>query len=597
MKQIIRNLWLLLCGVGLLTAVSCSDEGEEPVVHSLAAANADFAPLVISVTVLSPLGYSNLPYADLSGVYAEYHGQKFFCNVPPQDSRVIQPKFYGLKSQNDYLLFGEFEGKNYYENEQIIINWGLESIKPDTITFTYKLQGDGKAQTDYWINGYAVKHINKEGYITVTPCNNTKDAADYGSLILYKDLTPLTEPKLKYTQQISLTESEKDMKTPFNIYLTNVLHNSLTSGEKSMLTSPLSVAYLLAMMACGTGANTPELTTTQISEALCGAPYTKIKNSYIDGPTFMTHPLNTLLKAIVEQAPKCDPDVKLYIANALFARQGFPLYSGFVNYIAETYHADYARLDFDSPTALQAINNWSNTKTCGMIQKILDEINPNAVAYALNATYFSAPWALPFDKELTQDETFTRTDGSTSKVPMMHKTLVCGYYDSKHFEFVALPFANGAFNMMIVLPKEGETLSSLTDNKNYWGVGLILMMSTIVGNSQKALVDLSLPRFSIETSNNDLKDQLKQLGVTSLFDPEKANLTEISPKPIYVSDMIQKARIRVDEAGCEAAATTAIEFSSGMQDYVTFRADRPFLYFITERSTGLMFFAGAYCGD
>ena len=178
---------------------------------------------------------------------------------------------------------------------------------------------------------------------------------------------------------------------------------------------------------------------------------------------------------------------------------------------------------------------------------------------------------------------------------MMYKMEMLTYFEDVSKQIVFLPLANGAFNFAIVLPTKDYSIASIIEQG--YDLSLVLNLKDMQQYTKKTQVSLALPRFSIETSNSELKDQLKQLGVTSLFDPEEANLTEISPKPIYVSDMIQKARIRVDEAGCEAAATTATEISTGMHDFVTFRADHPFLYFITERSSGLIFFAGAYRGD
>ena len=116
---------------------------------------------------------------------------------------------------------------------------------------------------------------------------------------------------------------------------------------------------------------------------------------------------------------------------------------------------------------------------------------------------------------------------------------------------------------------------------------------------EPSTVNLALPRFSTETTNTQLKSQLQQLGIRSIFAPEQARLTEVSSKPLFVSDILQKARIKVEEAGCEAAAVTVAQMKNTMapDNIVEFRADRPFLYFITERSTGLILFAGAYCGD
>lgn len=588
-----KVLMTALLGAALLAASCSKDESTT--------ANGeiiwDYSPVVISIQVLSPQSYSTLPYADLSTVRAEFRGESYYCGVQPDNSRTILPEFYGLKAQNDYLLFGELNGAETYDHEQLIINWGNDAIKNDTIVFSRTISSDGKVEMDYWVNGFHVK--NPVGPTTMELGHSTEWAARKGRLALYKDLAALNNPNLKTTTPISLTDLQEGAVLQLNHFQFNLLHKMLESGEKSVVSSPLSVAYLLAMLASGAAASEATVpTAAEILLALEGYDeHSAVASIICDGPTFRNAPINTLLQTIIEQAPKCDPEVELTIANALFARQDFPLYNDYVNYIADSYHADYAQLDFTAPTALQAINNWCYQKTRGMIPKILNEIAPDAVAYALNAIYFKAPWALPFVKLYTQPAPFFKADGSTTQVPMMYNTCSLTYRKTGNMEAVLLPFANGAYNMIIALPPEGQSLSQMTD----FGYGLTVAvdLKAMEQDPKPSTVNLALPRFSTETTNTQLKSQLQQLGIRSLFDQEQARLTEVSSEPLFVSDILQKARINVNEDGCEAAAVTTACVTNGKApgNIVEFRADRPFLYFITERSTGLILFAGAYCGD
>lgn len=590
-----KVLMTALLGAALLAASCSKDESTT--------ANGeiiwDYSPVVISIQVLSPHSYSTLPYTDLSTVRAEFRGESYYCGVAPEPSRTILPNFYGLKAQNDYLLFGELNGAETYDHEQLIINWGNDAIKNDTIVFSRTISSNGKVEMDYWVNGVHVKKYGPGEETTMELGHSTEWAARKGRLALYKDLAALNNPNLKTTTPISLTDLQKGAVLQLNHFQFNLLHKMLESGEKSVVSSPLSVAYLLAMLASGAAASeNPVPTAVEILLALEGyADQTSVCFTYTDGPTFRNAPINTLLQTFIEQATKCDPQVELTIANALFARKDFPLYNGYVNYIADSYHADYAQLDFTAPTALQAINNWCYQKTHGMIPKILNEIAPDAVAYALNAIYFKAPWAQQFDKDLTRPATFYKADGSTTQVPMMHNICSLTYRKTGNMEAVLLPFANGAYNMIIALPPEGQDLSQMTD----FGYGLTVAvdLKSMEQAPEPSTVSLSLPRFSTETTNTQLKSQLQQLGISSIFAPEQARLTEVSSEPLFVSDILQKARIKVEEAGCEAAAVTVAQIKNTMapDNIVEFRADRPFLYFITERSTGLILFAGAYCGD
>ena len=604
MKQFSTKIWPLLCGMVLLTATSCSIEKEEPeliIDPVVEPSTTEHSPLVLSIEVLSPQGHCILPYTNLINTYAEFRGQRYYCNVRPESSRSYLPDFYGLKKQNDYLLFGELNGATEFKNEQVVIHWGNDVIKNDTIIFSHTLGSEG-AVNDFWINGIHVRHIAPGESVTKENGTSTEWAANKGYMALYKDLASLNNANLTSTNPISLTDELKQRSLSNNCFQMNLLHAMLSTETKSIVTSPLSVAYLLAMIAsgCGTDVNSSVQPAEEIILALEG--HTKpTSNSFLNGLQFRETPMNKLLETVIEQANECDPRVDFSIANAFFSRKGLDLYSGYVNYIAEAYHADYGMLDFTSPSALETINAWSNQKTRGLVPKILDEVSPMAVSYLLNSIYFRAPWAMPFNKRNTKSENFICADGTQTQVPMMHQENALLYLSFSHMEMVQLPLANSAFNMTIVLPKDGWSVEQLTEN----GIGtdLALTLHTFGMNQQRVSVDLYLPRFSIETTNDLLIKQLQSLGIKSIFDPNKAHLTEISSKELYVSNMIQKARIKVEEEGCEAAATTIAEMvcwewePDDEPSPIVFRADHPFLYFITERSSGLIFFAGAYCGN
>ena len=594
---------LLLCGAALLAATSCSKDDERnigPFDNDDDYIIIDYSPVILRIQVLSPHGYSTLPNLDLSNVSAEFQGKSYYCGMRPTATRYYAPDFYGLKVQGDYLFFGELDGAKSYDHEQLIINWGNESIKNDTIVFSRNFIDAKNIEMDYWVNGTHIRHIAPGEDITEELGHTTEWAASKGFMALYKDLSALNSPNLNETTPIPLTEIMKGIALQNNHFQINLLHTMLASVEKNLVASPLSVAYLLAMLAsgCGEGGNSTVPTAVEVLLALEGYPdHTCVCFTYCDGPQFRQSHQNLLLQTVMQHVHKCDPKVELTIANALFARKEFTPNSSYVDYIADSFRADYEQLDFDSPTALQAINNWSYQKSRGKIPEILSDINPQAVAYALNAIYFKAPWTAPFDEKLTQPALFHKADGTTAEVQMMYNLLPLNYYESDNLQAVQLPFANGAFNMTIVLPKEGWSLSQLTDYG--YGLTMVTNLNSMEQDTKRCAVSIALPRFSIETANDQLAEQLKQISVQSLFDPSRANLSWISDKPLYVSKMLQKARIDVNEVGCEAAAVTAAEVTSGMnpEGVVEFRADRPFLYFITERSSSLIFFAGAYCGD
>lgn len=567
MKQIIKNIWPLLCAAFFLTTGSCSNskEDSEPIIDPVIW---DYSPVVLSLKVLSPEGGSILPYANLMKVSATFRGQTYYCGVEPQETRFYAPHFYGLKVQNDYLLFGELDGTTKFEDEQVVISWGVDSIKADTITFSHWIIEEGKVHNSFCLNGKPI-----EGQMEIRK--------ELPKGIARNQVTP-----------IALTDYQKACVNPVNTFGMNLFHKMEPTDRESIIVSPLGVAYVLAMIAGGApeGSKTAE----EILKALSGvaeqdgdpAIYALLHRSDFDN----------LFRTIIERSPTTDPGVDLTVANAFFVRKNFPIYNGYVNFLAETYHADYGQQDFNSLEAIDVINGWCNQKTNGLIPKIINQIESETIAFLINAIYFRAPWLLPFTKESTRNEPFTKADGTQVNLQMMHQEDYFGYTETEDYQALQMPFANGVYTMTFLLPKERISLEQLIAQTNNY---LLQKLQQSLANSSTT-TNVTLPRFKVNTEHKKLVNQLKALGVRRIF-TEDAELSEISPVDILVSNMLQKAYINVNEEGCEAAAVTVASIvttsDSGPLTPKTFRADHPFLYFITERSTGLIFFAGTYCGD
>ena len=174
---------------------------------------------------------------------------------------------------------------------------------------------------------------------------------------------------------------------------------------------------------------------------------------------------------------------------------------------------------------------------------------------------------------------------------MMHQEDWFGYTENELCQALTMPYGNGAYQMTILLPREGKTVSDVvqtltaeTWERHYRSMG-------------NAIVDVKLPRFESNTSI-DLKEAMAALGMPDAFDPDKAEFPDFTSKPTYISLMKQVARIKVSEEGTEAAAVTVIENAltsigeTPEPQHVVFHADRPFLYVISEMTTGTIFFIG-----
>jgi serpin B len=255
-------------------------------------------------------------------------------------------------------------------------------------------------------------------------------------------------------------------------------------------------------------------------------------------------------------------------------------------------------VDFTQPATIKTINDWTSDKTHGKIPEILKGIDPFTHLILSNALYFKGYWTDPFIKELTTDAVFHTSTGSEQHVPTMRKMLTGVYSKLDNCAAVELSFGNGAFSLVVVLPDEGTSLSAVMEqmDSDWWTQVTDFETFSIEGYSQGIYyeVNLEIPRFKIEyerTLNNDLM----AMGMKQPFDMETADFSLIAQTPLWVSDVLQKTFAQMDEDGMEAAAITIIPMagSSGKKfTTIDFKVNRPFLYFLKEKSTGLIFFAG-----
>ena len=393
-------------------------------------------------------------------------------------------------------------------------------------------------------------------------------------------------------QPIQLTEAQRVFANDNNQFTLNFLKtvNEVDNTGKSFIYSPLSITYVLGMVNdAATGQTEKEL------EQTLGFHEGGIKA------------VNDYCKKLIEGLPKVDNKVTLDIANAIFLNKDYTLKQQFQQDMQNYYDAKAEALDFSSPQTLEHINGWCNDKTKGMIPKILDEVNPYMVSYLLNAIYFKADWASKFDPKNTKEETFTTEKGSTT-LPMMHQNVLISYLKTNTYSAVILPYGSGLWNMTVMLPEESAAIddlikevaqSSVVNNRGWCETG---------GNFFRGYeVDLKLPRFETasDTDELDVKNGLvglmQKMGIKLAFDSDFAEIPNMCNAPVYIAMMRQKAKIKVNEEGSEAAAVTVagmLENSAGPMEYpkATFHANRPFVYVIREASSGVILFVGKYTG-
>jgi len=281
-----------------------------------------------------------------------------------------------------------------------------------------------------------------------------------------------------------------------------------------------------------------------------------------------------------------DPDVRLEIASSVWANDDVPFHEAFLQAVTAAFDARVESLDFADRAAVTAINEWVERHTGGLIDRIVDTLDPSLVMLLVNAVYFDAAWTTSFDPEKTRRAAFQREDGSTVDVDLMSiGNVEVLHATGESYSAVELPYGNEAFAMVVVLPNPGvgarEWLASLDADR--WA-------ALVDGLAASRLDLLSIPKLSL-TFDAYLNDALIAMGMGPAFAPG-ADFSRLSPlgRQMCIDFVRQKARIEVDERGTRAAAATAVGI--GLVSFNGFIADRPFVFAIRERLSGTLLFVG-----
>jgi serpin B len=271
--------------------------------------------------------------------------------------------------------------------------------------------------------------------------------------------------------------------------------------------------------------------------------------------------------------------IPMQIANAVFVDIDRTLKQDFAQLFGDYYRGSAINVDFTSPKAIRAVNNWASKNTNGRIREAVTKFDRRTVAAIANAIYFSDRWGREFDPNKTEDGTFHSPVGDETASFMLREGGGQSYYEDAAVQAMPLGFATGG-GLFIILPKDGDAtglLSSMT--AEYFG--------EMRANAENATGTLLLPRFSIDSGIMSLRDILIALGVP-LFDEKSAPLTSgliEEGNPVWLLDAVQRAFIEVDEKGTTAAAVTVmpaadIAMPGKIEPEVPFymKCDKPFVF-------------------
>jgi len=362
-----------------------------------------------------------------------------------------------------------------------------------------------------------------------------------------------------------------DAVTAITDFSVELFKRGLKSGE-NVLIAPISVLCALGMAANGANGQT----LAQMCEAF-GIPLPE---------------LNAYLQALIGGAT-AEEKSKFGIANSVWFRDNpaFEISEEFLDICAEYYAATSHKTPFDQSTVAE-INQWVSDNTDRMINNIINDIPEEAMMYLINAMVFDAEWERIYSESDVQEGIFTAENGAERTVDMMYSKEHAYISDDLATGFIKY-YANRKYAFAAFLPNEGVSVDEYINSLS--GGGYLKTVEEV----QEGPVYAAIPKFKSEYKLT-LNDILKDMGMLDAFDPSAADFRGIGTwtpgENIYISNVLHKCLIEVDERGTKAGAVTIIEFamtSLQMEEPRVVTLDRPFVYMLIDCETGLPLFMGA----
>jgi serpin B len=398
--------------------------------------------------------------------------------------------------------------------------------------------------------------------------------------LLKSDKERITSPNVTPNEQALLVEG--------NSAFALELYQALKGKGGNLFYSPYSISLAVAMTYAGASGETAQQMAATLEFMLEQARL---------HPAFNW--LDTELATRGQGAQGKDGEgFRLNIVNAIWGQKDYEFLPAFLDVLAENYGAGLRILDFrtEAEKSRLTINDWVSDQTKGRITDLIPQGAIDALTRLVltNAIYFNAAWENPFDKKMTANGPFYLLDGGQVTVPMMRQAESFGYTEGGGYQAVELRYdigdlsEGGALSMVILLPGAG--------NFEAFEEGLQApQVDAIINDLKNTRVTLTMPQFEFK-SQFSLKDTLAGMGMRDAFSPDDADFSGMTVNPeLFISDVVHKAFVAVDEAGTEAAAATAVivgTTSVPTEPPVEVTIDRPFIFLIRDIDTGAILFVG-----
>lgn len=349
-----------------------------------------------------------------------------------------------------------------------------------------------------------------------------------------------------------------------------LLFDAISADKENAMFSPLSLNMALGLLEAGASGETK----AQIDAYLQTENYADFAERY--------------MKRAAEELTRTSGKDKnaVEIANSFWSDNDIPLKDEYKREIGGKYGAAVENLDFtDKENVIKRVNGWVNEKTHGMIPSILDDYEDNLTSVLVNTVYFESAWSDEWDIDKGKKESFTLFDGTKNMLPLMYNGGDC-YYENDSATAFGCYYKNGLMFIGILPKKSGKfTLEELN------------IPSLLASETAEYDVSAVMPRLNFETAF-PLKDALIAAGVTDVFDENTADLSDMSDMPLYLSDILQKTCLELDEAKTKATAVTwgmtngTQAAPSAPRERKTVRLDRPFAFMIYDPAERQILFMG-----
>ena len=358
----------------------------------------------------------------------------------------------------------------------------------------------------------------------------------------------------------------------YNSFSLEILKQTANNDkEENLLFSPLSLINALGMAASGADGETLR----QLVSAL---------------GNLEPNTLNRYLKNYNGNLPQTD-ECSLSLANSVWMNKNADtkFNENYLSTVSDCFRSEMFLSDFNSQTE-KSINPWVKKKTDGHIKEIINNLSPDSITVLLNALNFDAKWTNEYEKSDVEMSEFNNYSGEKSDIEMMFSRENT-YLKAENAEGFIKSYSGGDFAFAALMPNEGtdiyDFIVTLSGDK----------LSEILADSEHRYVKAGIPKFSFEHSL-DMKSILKNMGVIDAFDGEIADFSNLgkSTQGIFISDVIHKSYISVDESGTEASAATAVILKEAgtliSTDAKTVYLDRPFIFMILDRENNIPVFIG-----